>query len=84
MVGGEQQQLTSSGTPGISLADLTTLATYATIDATGKTLVDLEQFPLTRAWFERMKAAVPNYEKVNGELLAQFRDFLKEKTDLVK
>ena len=46
--------------------------------------MDLDQFPLTVAWFKKMKAAVPNYEKVNGELVAKFKDFMKEKTDLVK
>ena len=41
------------------------VATYSTIEAVGH--FDLSPFPEIQAWFEKVKAEIPDYEEVNGK-----------------
>ncbi len=53
-----------AGTDHITLADLSCLASFSTmIEMDG---MDVGPFPELRAWFNRVKGEVKNYEKANG------------------
>ena len=67
----------AAGTDCMTLADLAFLATYSTIEATGN--FDLTPYAETNAWFEKMKAAVPNYAKANGDGATTFGGWFKSK-----
>ena len=60
----------------LSLADICFVATYSTILAS-------EAFDLSSVnqelndWMEKCKAAIPNYEKANGEGATSFGDWYK-------
>ena len=58
-----------------TLADVVLLASYSTCVATE--VADLSKYKELNGWFERVKALVPNYEKVNGEGAAMFGGWYK-------
>jgi len=66
-----------AGTETMTLADLAMLATYSTMEATGA--FELDKYGDLVAWAAKMKAAVPNYEKANGEGATGFGGFYKSK-----
>ena len=60
----------------LSLADICFVATYSTILASEA--FDLSAVnPAVNDWFEKCKAAIPNYEKANGEGAAGFGAWFK-------
>ena len=65
-----------AGTDHLTVADVAFAATYATVVATGH--LDLTPYVEVNAWFEKVKAEVPNYEKANGEGAAGFGDWFKK------
>jgi len=67
----------AAGTEGITLADLPLVATYSTIKPTE--VIDFSAYPNVEAWFEKCIAAIPNYEKANGEGAEAFAAFYKSK-----
>jgi len=66
-----------AGTDHLTVADLAFLATYATIVETGQ--FDLEPYAEVKAWFEKVKSEVPNYEKANHEGATAFGGWIKSK-----
>ncbi|CAH2040852.1 unnamed protein product, partial [Iphiclides podalirius] len=60
--------------PGLTLADLSLVATVSTIDAAG---VSLQEYPNIVRWFEKVKLTVPNYEEANGKGIQQFKTMIK-------
>ena len=66
----------AAGTKDFTVADICFVATYATILAS-------EAFDLSSVnqelndWLEKCKAAIPNYEKANGEGATSFGDWYK-------
>lgn len=66
-----------AGTDCLTVADLAFLATYATIEATGN--FDLTPYDAVNAWYEKVKAEVPNYAKCNGDGAAAFGGWFKSK-----
>merc|ERR1712080_8233 len=65
-----------AGTDNITLGDISCLATFSSILACG--LFDGAKFPNLLGWFDKCKAAIPNYEKMNKEAATQL-DFYKSK-----
>ena len=59
-----------AGTESLTVADIAFLATYSTVVATGH--FDLTPYPEVNAWFDKVKAEIPNYEKANGEGATDF------------
>jgi len=68
----------AAGTDKITLGDLSLLATYSTIKASG--CVDLSSYANLEAWFEKCKGLIPNYEKANGEGADAFGVYYKSKS----
>ena len=66
-----------AGTKHVTLADLSLLTTYTTLKASG--MMDLTPYDQLPAWLERVKAAVPNYQKADGEGAEKFGVFYKER-----
>ncbi len=66
-----------AGTSDPTIADLALAATFSSIQSTD--LVPTSQYAELSAWLEKVKAAVPNYEKANGEGVAMFGEFFKKK-----
>eukprot|EP00088_Acartia_fossae_P047816 TRINITY_DN5195_c0_g1_i1.p1 TRINITY_DN5195_c0_g1~~TRINITY_DN5195_c0_g1_i1.p1 ORF type:complete len:222 (+),score=77.57 TRINITY_DN5195_c0_g1_i1:52-717(+) len=64
-----------AGTDHLTIADLSILATYATLKAAG--ITELDKYPELEAWFTRCSAEVPNYDKSNGEGAQGFGEFFK-------
>jgi len=54
-----------AGTDHLTVADLAFVATYSTIEAVGH--FDLSGYPTIKAWFEKVKGEIPDYEEVNGK-----------------
>ena len=73
-----------AGTKEMTVADLSALATVSSIEKTEKNYIDLDEYPAIKEWLEKMKAAVPNYAKANGDGADAFRNMFKEKTGLVE
>ncbi len=67
-----------AGTDSPTVADASLLPMISNL--IGFELVDMSPYPELAAWVEKMKVAVPNYDKCNGEGLQIFMDFLKAKT----
>ncbi len=65
----------AAGGDHATLADLAFMATYSSMEATGH--FDLAAYPEAKAWFNKMKAEIPNYEKANGEGARFLGDFFK-------
>ena len=62
----------------LTLADICFVATFSTIAASEA--FDLSSFnPELNDWFEKCKAAIPNYEKADGEGAAAFGGWYKSK-----
>ena len=72
-----------AGTESLSIADLAILATYTSIAASEKAVVDLDEWPKTKEWAERVKERIPNYEKANGKGVKDLHDMIKEATSLL-
>jgi len=64
-----------AGTDHMTVADLAFVATYSTIEAVGH--FDLTPFPEIKAWFEKVKAEIPDYEEVNGKGAADMGKWYK-------
>ena len=64
-----------AGTDHLTVADVAFVATYATIVAAGH--LDLTPYVEVNAWFEKVKAQVPNYEKACGQGAAAFGGWFK-------
>jgi len=73
-----------AGTDHMTLADISFLATYSTVKATG--YFDLEKYEDLNAWFEKIKGEVPEYESANGQGATDFGSWFKntagQRTDL--
>lgn len=69
-----------AGTTHLTLADLSILATYSSMELTKGVYVDLELYPESRKWAAKMRALVPNYEKVCGEGTKVFGVIFEAKT----
>ena len=67
----------------MTVADFSALATVSSIEKTEKNYIDLDQYPEIKKWLAKMKAAIPNYAKANGDGADAFRNMFKEKTGLV-
>ena len=65
----------AGGTEQLTIGDIALLATYSTIKESG--LGDLDNYPCTKAWFEKCCKAVPNYEKANEEGAKAFGTWYK-------
>ncbi len=61
----------------MTIADISAAATYTTIVETG--LVDTSTYTALPAWVDRVKAAIPNYQKLNADGVAEFGKIFKEK-----
>merc|ERR1712080_657853 len=66
-----------AGTDNITLGDISCLATFSSILACG--LFDASKFPNLLGWFDKCKAAIPNYEKMNGEGTTMFGNCYKSR-----
>ncbi len=64
-----------AGTDHVTLADLAFFVGHTTLEATR--MIDLSPYTELPAWAERVKAAIPNYEKANGEGIKKFGEFCK-------
>ena len=73
-----------AGTDHMTLADISFLATYSTVKATG--YFDLEKYEELNAWFEKIKGEVPDYENANGQGATDFGSWFKntagQRTDI--
>jgi len=69
----------AAGTDQMTIADLALVATYTTVKEAGIADVDMCPYGNLEPWFEKCKAAIPNYEKANGEGAAAFGGFYKSK-----
>ncbi len=67
-----------AGTSYLTVADLALAVSYSCVKEAAL-VDDLSQFKDLESWFERVKAAVPNYEKANGEGVKGFAGFYREK-----
>jgi glutathione S-transferase len=68
-----------AGTRHLTIADLAFVASYSSILAGNQ--IDLTKYdPELKAWFERCKAAIPNYAEANGVGAEQWGQFLQEQT----
>ena len=65
----------AAGTTKLTVADISFLATYSSAVATEN--FDLAPYVETNAWFEKVKSAIPNYEKANAEGAALFGGLFK-------
>ncbi len=66
-----------AGTDHYTLADIAFAASYSTAEATG--YFDLEPYPEAKAWFEKIKTELPNYEEANGFGAKAFGAWFKSK-----
>ena len=65
-----------AGTDHVTIADLAFVASYSSILAGNQ--IDLAQYdPDLKVWFERCKAAIPNYEEANGVGAEQWGQLLQ-------
>jgi len=67
----------SAGTDCLTVADLTLVATYASIEAAQ--IVDLSEYKNCNAWYAKCKGLIPNYEKANAEGAVKLGAFYKSK-----
>jgi len=67
----------AAGTDCMTVADLTLVATYSSIEAAN--CIDLSGYKNCNAWFAKCKDLIPNYEKANGEGATKFGGFYKSK-----
>ena len=67
----------AAGTDSLTLADITLITTFSTLQAAGN--VDLSAYPELNAWAEKVKGELKNYEKANGEDAKAFGDYYKSK-----
>ena len=74
---GDGEVGTSIGTPN------NIVTSYTSIERTKTVFVDLSDYPEVRAWAERVKALVPNYEEANGKGAKVFEEFFRTKTGLI-
>ena len=70
-----------AGTKSMTVADLSVLATYSSMEQCKDVYVNLEEFPEAKKWAAKMKTLVPNYEKACGEGATEFGNFFKAKTE---
>ena len=66
-----------AGTNHVTIADIAMAATFTQLQATD--LVDMSPYPELMPWLDRIKVAVPNYQKACGEGMQKFGDFFKQK-----
>ena len=55
----------AAGTDHLTVADLAFVATYSSIEAISH--FDLSPYPEVKAWFEKVKGEIPNYDECNGK-----------------
>ena len=69
-----------AGTDYPTLADFTLIASYTTLEATGRLMLDLNEFPVAQKWAANVKKAIPNYDKCNSvkEFQEKFNSVLKD------
>lgn len=70
----------AAGTDAMSLADLSLLATYSSIEATKGVYVNLDDYPESKKWAAKMKSLLPNYPKACGEGAGHFGGMLFSRT----
>ena len=70
-------------TESISIADIGVYAFVSTLAFTKKLIINFEDYPEVQAWMAKVKAAIPNYDKANGDGLKMFEGFFREKTGLI-
>jgi len=66
-----------AGNDCLTLADIAFAATYGTAKATEK--FDLEPYTELNAWYEKVKGAIKNHDKINQVGLNDFAGFVKSK-----
>ena len=70
-----------AGTESMSVADLSLLATYSSMEQCKNVYINLEDFPESKKWAEKMKKLMPDYEKACGAGAKDFGTFFTTKTD---
>ncbi len=66
-----------AGTSHLTVADISLAANVTTISTTG--IVPLSDYPELPAWFGRVRASVPNYERANGEGANTFAEWYRKR-----
>jgi len=66
-----------AGTKAMSIADIALISSFSTIVEGGLFDDLLKEYTELTAWFERVKAQIPDYEEVNGKGAAEFGMWIK-------
>eukprot|EP00096_Caligus_rogercresseyi_P006163 TRINITY_DN22422_c0_g1_i1.p1 TRINITY_DN22422_c0_g1~~TRINITY_DN22422_c0_g1_i1.p1 ORF type:complete len:232 (-),score=47.75 TRINITY_DN22422_c0_g1_i1:56-685(-) len=66
-----------AGTDHMTIADLCWVATYSTLKACD--VVPLDKYKELEAWFKKVVALIPNYDKANGNGVKEFGEYYKSK-----
>ncbi len=71
-----------AGTSHVTIADITAVATFTTVQATG--LVDTSPFTALPAWVDKVRAVVPGFQKINDAGIEEFKKVIKKVLDDVQ
>ena len=74
----------AAGTGHPTLADFSLLALVSTYQTTKDLYVDWNKVPKVNAWADKVKKAVPNYAKADGEGATVFEKFFQRVTGMLE